>query len=74
MQNALEANYWLLDGWMDEQMGKQMYEQTDGQTDEQTDEQTFTILESFAMGGFVWKNHLWFYPAGFIWVNPPGKS
>ena len=70
MQNALEANYWLLDGWMDEQMGKQMYEQTDGQTDEQT----FTILESFAMGGFVWKNHLWFYPAGFICLNPPGKS
>ena len=70
MQNALEANYWLLDGWMDEQMGKQMYEQTD----EQTDEQTFTILESFAMGGFVWKNHLWFYPAGFICINPPGKS
>ena len=70
MQNALEANYWLLDGWMDEQMGKQMYEQTD----EQTDKQTFTILESFAMGGIVWKNHLWFYPAGFICINPPGKS
>ena len=62
MQNALEANYWLLDGWMDEQIN------------EQTDEQTFTILESFAMGGFVWKNHLWFYPAGFICINPPGKS
>ena len=74
MQNALEANYWLLDGWMDEQMGKQMYEQTDEQTDEQMDEQTFTILESFAMGGFVGKNHLWFYPAGFICINPPGKS
>ena len=74
MQNALEANYWLLDGWMDEQMGKQMYEQMYEQTDEQTDKQTFTILESFAMGGIVWKNHLWFYPAGFICINPPGKS